>query len=213
MESSIGYSEGVGTKIATHTINDGSGVQHVQKISTGSGTLELQQIVAPTTGGTASSMINCVGAGYIVIAPLVSITGCTFMVFFYDANRMVIGNSEDIAVGAVSTMPPFIEVPDTWTATTDYSRLSLLAIGNNIYQQVQTSSGTYIGGTSGGTEPTWPTNGTTVSDGTCVWQDFGLHSTLLSVPMVIFSNSIGATYFHMETTSIAGTMSFWADSV
>lgn len=30
-------------------------------------------------------------------------------------------------------------------------------------------------GVSGGSEPTWPTDGSSVSDGTCVWQDLGVY--------------------------------------
>jgi hypothetical protein len=53
-----------------------------------------------------------------------------------------------------------------WAATTVVAQGYAILDGGRIY--VATT-----GGTTGGTEPTWPTNGGTVADGTAVWQDTG----------------------------------------
>lgn len=53
-----------------------------------------------------------------------------------------------------------------WAATTAFALGAVHVDGGHAYQ-VTTA------GTSAGTEPVWPTNGTTVTDGTVVWKDLG----------------------------------------
>lgn len=55
---------------------------------------------------------------------------------------------------------------DAWAALTAYSLGDKIVDGTHIYE-VTTA------GTSGGSEPTWPTDGSTVNDGTVVWTDRG----------------------------------------
>lgn len=56
-----------------------------------------------------------------------------------------------------------------WTATAE--------ITSGAYRIPTTPNGHFykatVGGDTGGTEPTWPTDGSTVSDGTVTWQDMG----------------------------------------
>lgn len=56
---------------------------------------------------------------------------------------------------------------DAWVAATAYALNDWVNPSNGHLYKCTTS------GTSGGTEPTWPTDGSTVSDGTAVWTDMG----------------------------------------
>jgi len=59
---------------------------------------------------------------------------------------------------------------NTWQASTSYSVGNWVrpTTPNKHFYKCTTA------GTSGATEPTWPTNGSTVNDGTVVWQDMGV---------------------------------------
>jgi len=99
------------------------------------------------------------------------------------------GTLTDVARAAITTeahalcyadgFEPFDNIPDpdvtvtlsrttsaAWAGTTAYVLGALVLDTGRIYA-VTTA------GTSGSTEPTWPTDGTTVTDGTVVWQDTG----------------------------------------
>lgn len=71
-----------------------------------------------------------------------------------------------------------LTLPPTWRLNTSYSDDSTSAnfciptVPNNHYYKCTTA------GTSGGTEPIWPTTGGTVTDGTAVWTDMGTYLTL-----------------------------------
>lgn len=55
----------------------------------------------------------------------------------------------------------------TWAATTAFAVGAVIVDDGHAYQ-VRTA------GESGSSEPTWPTNGSTVTDGTVVWKDLGV---------------------------------------
>ncbi len=57
--------------------------------------------------------------------------------------------------------------PSNWAASQPYSSGNLVAPGNGHYYQCT------VAGSSGASAPTWPTDGSTVSDGGATWQDMG----------------------------------------
>jgi len=66
---------------------------------------------------------------------------------------------------------------NSWQASTSYSVNDTIvpAGSDNGHWYVCTTEGT-----TDSSEPTWPTDGTSVSDGTVVWKDMGLHRALLN---------------------------------
>lgn len=72
--------------------------------------------------------------------------------------------------------------PGSWAATTAYAYdRHVVEYSNGIYYAYRA----VVGGTSGGSEPTWPTTvGATVTDGTVTWQCIGESSVLLELPAV-----------------------------
>jgi hypothetical protein len=66
------------------------------------------------------------------------------------------------SITALATTPP-----GAWVAATPYAVGALITEGGRLYMAT-------VGGTSAAvTEPTWPTNGTTVVDNTVTWKDQG----------------------------------------
>jgi hypothetical protein len=71
-------------------------------------------------------------------------------------------------------------IPPTWEAlnpvskddTTTYANFCIPTVSNGHYYKCTTN------GTTGSTQPTWPINGTTVTDGSAVWTDMGLLSSM-----------------------------------
>lgn len=59
-----------------------------------------------------------------------------------------------------------IDATESWEATTGYAVGDLVLDANRAYLCT-------VAGTSAGTEPTWPTDGGTVTDGTVTWKDLG----------------------------------------
>jgi len=57
--------------------------------------------------------------------------------------------------------------PSNWAASQPYAAGNLIAPGNGHYYQCT------VGGSSGASAPTWPTDGSTVTDGGATWQDMG----------------------------------------
>ena len=57
--------------------------------------------------------------------------------------------------------------PSNWAASQPYSVGNLVAPGNGHYYQCT------VAGSSGAGAPTWPTDGSTVTDGGAIWQDMG----------------------------------------
>ena len=78
---------------------------------------------------------------------------------------------------------------DDWAATTAYT------LGNRVEP---TTPNTYkyectTAGTSGGSEPTWPTSaiGDTVVDGTCVWTLVGKRHEITEITLALSSGALG----------------------
>lgn len=77
------------------------------------------------------------------------------------------------------TAPPSAATPvapTAWQASTAYAVGDFVAptTGNGHYYRCTAA------GTSGSSEPTWPTDGTTVTDGGVTWEDYGDLPTLLA---------------------------------
>jgi flagellar hook protein FlgE len=75
--------------------------------------------------------------------------------------------------------------PPTWAATTAYTvgqTISPPTANGHIYQCT-------AAGTSGSTAPsTWPTDGSTITDGTVTWQDMGTQTTINTTALTFNSN-------------------------
>lgn len=84
---------------------------------------------------------------------------------------------------------PNIYNTNRWLASTAYS------VNNTVVPTITAENGhvymVVTSGVSGATEPVWPTNGSTVTDGTVIWQDIGLNA-LLNVTG--FTDADGDTY-------------------
>lgn len=76
-----------------------------------------------------------------------------------------------IPESVVITMDNPPPAPPAWAATTAYAVGDRISAGTHIY-------GVVTAGTSGASEPVWPTSGGTVTDDTVVWRDLGLASAL-----------------------------------
>lgn len=82
--------------------------------------------------------------------------------------------------GAVDVLA-FDEAGEYWSASVVYYALALAfpTVPNGHYYK------TTSGGTSASTEPSWPTDGTTVTDGTVTWTDQGaMHAPLIQGPFI-----------------------------
>jgi hypothetical protein len=73
----------------------------------------------------------------------------------------------DFIANQAQTITPVIAAP-AWAGTTQYAAGAVVVEGGHAYRV--TAGG---GGSSGASEPTWPTNGGTVSDGPLTWTDIG----------------------------------------
>ena len=81
-----------------------------------------------------------------------------------------------------------LTAPSDWAASEPYAVGNLVAPGNGHYYQCITA------GTSGASAPTWPTDGSTVTDGGATWQDMGTTlpantSTLITGGSLAFDSS------------------------
>ena len=217
MESTVGYSEGQGTRIATHAIDMGDLLpEHHQRFAVGTGVLNLMQVMYPTSTGTGTAgVVSCKGSGRIVIAALCSTTGLIFKVNFYDKNYMDLGCSDPIEITDLSGEMAYNKVTPGWVASKLYAANELVKISSNshVYMNIAMSGGEYISGTSGTTEPTWPTDGTSVVDNEVLWKDLGDYTLCQTTPLLVFSNSMGAAYFAIKITTNSGTTTFFADSI
>lgn len=82
-----------------------------------------------------------------------------------EANPTGVRNVSNVTVSVVNGMNA-----TTWGSEDPYLLNAFVkpTVANQHYYKCT------VAGTSGTTEPTWPTNGTTVTDGTATWQDMGL---------------------------------------
>jgi hypothetical protein len=82
-----------------------------------------------------------------------------------------------------------------WAATTAYAKGAAIIKSTHIY--IATT-----GGTSAGSEPTFPTNGGTVTDGTVVWQDTGTAALVADTDYTL--NGVGAMIAEDSAKFLAG---------
>jgi len=92
--------------------------------------------------------------------------------------------------------------PSDWMASQPYSMGNLVAPGNGHYYQCT------VPGTSGASAPTWPTDGSTVTDGGATWQDMGTSlpaetSTAITGGTLSFDNTGKLTSPAMDITGIS----------
>jgi hypothetical protein len=218
MESSVGYSEGQGTRIATHKILEKGEQLHHQRFAAGTGQLNLMQVYPPTTTTPTPIMVDCAGAGRIIIAAQASVDGLSYKIVFFDKNLMPLGQSDEILIEEESDLLMFVNefIESEWTASKLYNpnHIIKIAANNHAFMNITTDvDGNYIGGLAGTTEPTWPLDGSTIVDNQITWKDLGDVSSLKTTPLTVFSNSMGASYFMIVTTTINGTIGFFADAI
>jgi hypothetical protein len=150
----------------------------------------------------------------VVLGALCTVSSSTIKVHFFDGNGIDMGSSAEIEL-EVSELAAY-SVPDIgWIASTTYGALKVLKISSNshAYMQMAGTAPEYAEGVSGSTEPTWPTDGSTVTDGTCVWKDLGVYTSLKTTPLIVFSNSMGASYYKVAITAVAGTITIFGDVI
>jgi hypothetical protein len=213
-ESSVGYSQGAGTKIATYKFGTGEDALHLQRVVEGAGKATMMQIIPPTVDPVSSSLLSCEGGRQLVLGILASDGGSIIRVQFFDGNGIDMGSFHQIDVGPEELVA--YSVPDIgWIASTTYNALKVLKIASNsrAYMQMAGTPPEYAEGVSGSTEPIWPTDGGTVTDGTCVWKDLGYYIDLYICPSAVISNSMGATYYKVVLVSVAGTITIFSDVV
>jgi len=213
MESSVGYSQGSGTNIATHKFGDGITATHHQRFAVGTGKASMMQLIAPIATVSTSGAISCLGAGRIVLNALCTTDGAGIRLHFFDEKGMDIGCS-DLIEPIVTARAAYNDVDIGWTTVTTYGPLKLLKISSNSHLYIQIAGDPdYVAGTSDAVEPTWVTDGSSVVDGTCEWQDLGVYTSLLTTPLIVFSNSMGASSFKVEIEVAAGTSTIFGDAV
>lgn len=213
MESSVGYSQGSGTKIATHQFGTGIDAIHHQRFAVGTGKAILLPLIKGITSPGTSAVRSCVGAGRIVVSALSSIVGSTLRIYFYDENFADMGSS-DIIEPELSELAAFDLATPGWIGSTLYPPLKIIRIASTVHAYMQVAgSPDFIEGTSAVSEPVWPIDGGTIADGTCVWEDIGTYSSMKVTPLVVFSNSMGASYYRVAAVAVSGTLSLFSDAV
>lgn len=117
-----------------------------------------------------------------------------------ESSRQLQANSNP-GVDSVTLTPT--DTLDDWAATTAYSEGQMLE---------PTTPNTYVyrcttAGTSGGSEPTWPTAaiGDTVADGTCVWTLVGKRHEITEITLALSSEAL-ATNTPGDPLDIATTV-------
>ena len=212
-EGTVGYSEGTGTRIATHALDmGGTFPEHHQRFAPGAGQAKLTLgMYAVTTAPSASPFLGCLGSGRLVVSALLTdaAIGSKYRVYFFDKNKIELGMSLEYEIEE-NGLVAYAEAPTTWVTANSYQKGSLLKRSGNshIYQQVEDT------GVSGATEPTWPTDGTSVVDGDVEWLDCGPYPDIKVTPLIVFSNSMGASFCKIVLTSIAGgVVGFWFDGI
>ncbi len=100
--------------------------------------------------------------------------------FFVSRSGEFLGSTDSDATTGAYSLPTteggaiyalaFIDRGDVWVPTTAYAlgATALTRTNNDHWYEVETA------GTTGPSEPTWPTSGGTVTDGTVVWRDKGM---------------------------------------
>jgi hypothetical protein len=96
----------------------------------------------------------------------------------YILNGSVDFDTDTIKLALVSSAYTFTTTCAGWVGSlTTWS--SAVSYSLNSRVRPTTANGHWylctVGGTSGGSEPTWPTNGSTVTDGTATWEDQGFN--------------------------------------
>ena len=213
-ESSVGYSPGAGALIATHKINDGSNDIHHQRFAVGTGRAQMYPVIQYTTTIDTTSALSCLGAGRVVLAPLCTTDGCQLRIHFFDDNGHEMGAS-DLIEPLITGWAAYGQFGTGWTAATTYTALQAIKISANshLYLNITNTGGVYESGDSGGSEPTWPTDGSTVVDNEITWLDVGLYTSLENTPLVVFSNSMGAASYIVDVETIAGGLVVFADAI
>jgi hypothetical protein len=120
------------------------------------------------------------------------------------SSTLVVPNSTTAAWNIQSVFRSVAPTRPQWAATTAYTTSSYvrtLASDNGLYYQAT------VAGTSGGTEPTWPTTlGNTVVDGTVTWTCRGTYNAYVdefwALPFEIPSSWIAEIYTEMNTRAL-----------
>src|SRR5271157_484064 len=100
-----------------------------------------------------------------------------------------------------------------WSANTVYPLNAFINPSTqptHSYQQNVTNSSSPYTCTSGGSAPTFPTNGTSVNDGTCTWQDIGATTTTqpLATPFSAAAKYAGAENLQIYANNTGYTANF-----
>ncbi len=208
MESSVGYSQGTGTSIATHKFGEGVDAVHHQRFAVGTGKADMHLLIRAVTAVTETSAESCEGAGRVVLAPMCTSNGSIIQVNFFDGNHIDIGSSALITLER-SGYTAFGAIPIGWYGDNEFGQGAHIRIASNshVYRQIEAF------GNSGLTEPVWPTDGASVADGPLAWTDLGTYTGMQTCPLIVFSNSMGASYYVVKVTTIAGTLTVFGDAV
>lgn len=103
--NSLGFTEGAGTNIATHTITEDGETRHVERIAPSAGVIDMPDtasVAATSTLGMYPSalFLDCQGKGRIVINSVLSVSGesAGFRIAFYDVAGNIIGYTAEQTV-------------------------------------------------------------------------------------------------------------------
>lgn len=147
------------TMISAQRENAGQTLWSDTRITGITGSLTLREIIAQTfawlLSGTATAMTGT--SGSVTDDDVTAIVGTYAELAHRNVSSVVVNRKAGVDASA-------------WQATTE--------IALNGYRIPVTPNGHFykctVAGTTAGTEPTWPTDGSTVVDGTVTWQDMGL---------------------------------------
>lgn len=147
------------TMISAMRENAGQTLWSDTRITGISGSLTLREIIAQTfawlVSGTATAMTGV--GGTVSAENITAIVGAYVELAHPNVSSVVVNRKAGVDASA-------------WQATTE---ITLGAYRNPTVANAHFYKCT-VAGTTGAAEPTWPTNGSTVVDGTATWQDMGL---------------------------------------
>lgn len=198
---SLGVTEGSGVNIATHSFSEDSKTKHVERVAPGtgiitmSGSADISNITSK--GSYPGTGVDCSGKSRIVLRPMFSSYYCSGLnarLAFYDNVDSIIGFSTEFGISNLRIGSTDVDVV-SWTASTDFNTGDyIIPTSNNGHYYKETGTG----GTTGNSEPAWPIDGTSVSDGTCTWTDQGEINWFGE--LIIVSNELGAATFKIRTS-------------